>query len=131
MGVSIAALGTWIAGAAEGTAAVVGADAAVAGTSVVGTAAAGTAGVAGTAAATGAGAGLLGTVGTAAATAAASAGVQSLLSPKPPKVPGVTPMPDLNSPEAQLARQRSIAEQMARSGRAATMLSQPSGTLGG
>ena len=55
--------------------------------------------------------------------------VSALLAPKPPKAPGVTPMPD---PLAQdEARRRSIAEQMSRRGRASTIMTQPGGKLGG
>lgn len=66
----------------------------------------------------------------AAASAAASAGVTSMLSPKPPKIPGALPMPDALDQEN--ARKRAIAESMARRGRASTVLTAPAaGTLGG
>lgn len=57
--------------------------------------------------------------------------VSGAMAPKPPKIPGVTPMPD---PLAQQeARRRSITEQLARRGRASTIMTQPapSGKLGG
>lgn len=86
-------------------------------------------GVTGTTVAAGGG-GYLGAVGKAAAGAAASSAATQLLAPKPPKVPGATPMPDPQATEE--ARKRSIAEQMARRGRASTILTDPvSGTLGG
>lgn len=63
--------------------------------------------------------------------AAATAGVTSLLQPKIPGLPKPLPMPD---PEAQnAARQKNIAEMMARSGRVSTIMTAPggSGKLGG
>ena len=110
-------------------------DASVAGSGVLtgsevaaGGAVAGAGTAAGTAAASG---GLLGGLGDAAAKAAISAGITKLATPRPPGPTKPTPMPDMNSPEAQMARSRSIAEQMARRGRASTLLTQPSNTLGG
>lgn len=85
--------------------------------------------------AAGTGAAGLGAAGTAAlqagAGAAATAGVTSLLQPKIPGLPKPLPMPD---PEAQnAARQKNIAEMMARSGRVSTIMTAPggSGKLGG
>lgn len=65
------------------------------------------------------------------ASAAVTAGANALLAPKPPKVPGVTPMPDEMAMQEQ--RKRSIAEQMARRGRAASIMTEApaAGTLGG
>ena len=106
-------------------------DASVAGSGVLTgseVAAGGAVSGAGTAAASG---GLLGGLGDAAAKAAISAGITKLVTPRPPGPTKPTPMPDMNSPEAQMARSRSIAEQMARRGRASTLLTQPSNTLGG
>ncbi len=138
MGVSLAAVGTYFAGAGAATAATGGlegimaatvAESAVAGGAYgAGTAAAIEAGTIGGAAV--AGGGLLGAAATSAGTAAASAGVSSLLAPKPPKVPGAVAMPDPLAQEE--ARKRSIAEQMARRGRASTILTAPAsgGKLG-
>lgn len=97
---------------------------------------------AGTEAALGAGAGatlgggsssLLTQTGTAVGTAAAGQAVNALLAPRPPKAPGVTEtMPD---PLAQQrARQQAMAEQLARRGRASTVLTASTDTtqkLGG
>ena len=79
-------------------------------------------------------AGTIGTVAAAAAptigSAVATAGVTQLLAPKPPTVPGPIAQPDALAQEQ--ARQRAIAESMARRGRASTILTAPaSGTLGG
>jgi hypothetical protein len=164
MGVSLAAVGTWLGSAAgaAGTAAAVG-EAATVGAGIAGAGAlagatatggmfgggflgaataAETVGIgaglggygAGTYAAA-AGGGVAGGFGTelakTAGGAAATAGVQGMLAPKPPKVPGQTPMPDPLQQEE--ARKRSIAEQMARRGRASTVLTAPGGggKLGG
>lgn len=55
--------------------------------------------------------------------------LQSALQPKPPKAPAPLSMPDPLAQEE--ARRRALIEQMARRGRASTILSQPSGKLGG
>jgi hypothetical protein len=137
MGLSIGAIGTFLGSLGAESALVPVADAAfgdlaggisltaaetaAGGASAAGYAAAGAAG----------GSGLLGKAGETAAGAAASAGVTKLLAPKPPTIPGATPMPDLQAQDE--ARKRSIAEQMARRGRASTILTDAptSGTLGG
>ena len=130
MGVSITAIGAYFAEAGTASALAAGTEAGVA-TGGLGLASGGA--TAASIAAGGAeGGGLsLAAIGTSAASAAATAGVTSLLAPKPPKIPGATPMPD---EQAQMeARKRSIAEQMARRGRASTILTEPAsgGTLGG
>jgi hypothetical protein len=57
------------------------------------------------------------------------AGVNAALAPKMPGVKAPAAMPDQQSQDA--ARRRSVVEQMARRGRASTILSDPSGdTLG-
>ena len=87
-----------------------------------------------TGAATAAGGAGLGTaVATAAGSAAASGVVGKLLQGKPPGLSGPVEMPD---PEAQqAARQKSLADQLARRGRASTILTDSgagtSGKLGG
>lgn len=122
MGATITAVGQYFAGSAAA-----GATNAALIESAIGTAGYGASSATVAAGATGAGAGLLQSVGEAAAGAAAT----SLLTPKPdaPELPGVTPMPD---PLAQQeARRKAIAEQMTRSGRASTILTNGSGKLGG
>lgn len=124
MGATAAAVGEWLSGSA-----------ATAG-------AAETAGVMGATAASGAGAGfateaavgsgLAAQAATAGATALGTGVVTGLLAPKPPKAPGVLPMPDPLAQEQ--ARQKSFIDQMARRGRAATILTDTSATgdkLGG
>jgi len=96
----------------------------------VGTAATATA----TAAATGAGAaagGFLEKMGTSLATGAAGAVASSILSEKPkmPTLAAPTPMPDPLAQEQ--AKQRAVIEQMARRGRAASILTDTSGTAAG
>lgn len=75
--------------------------------------------------------GSLTAIGTSAATAAASAATTRLLSPKPPGPLPIAAMPDPLAEEQ--AKQQSIIEQLARRGRASTVLTQPAsgGTLGG
>lgn len=93
-------------------------------------AAAGGASAAGYGAGAAAGGGLAAAATKAAVGGVASAGASALLTPKPPKVPGALAMPDAQAQEE--ARKRSIAEQMARRGRASTVLTAPAaGTLGG
>lgn len=96
---------------------------------VTGTAATATA--AGTAAGIGAAtSGLLEKAGTSLVTGLGSAVATSLLAPKPrvPTLAPVTPMPD---PLAQQeAKQRSMIEQMARRGRASTVLTNPADSAG-
>ena len=76
-----------------------------------------------------AGAGLLTKAGEAAAGSAVTAGAQALLTPTPPKPGQPATMPD---PEAQAeARRKATIEQLARRGRAASILTEnPSGKLG-
>ena len=115
-----------------GAAALTAEDIAVAGTSVVGTGSAAggaTAGVAGTAVANTGGSTLLATLGKAAATTALTAGANSLLAPKAPGLPPVTPMPDPQAQEA--ARKQALIEQMSRRGRASTVLTDDAAKLGG
>lgn len=73
--------------------------------------------------AAGGGSGLLGQ----AETAAITSGISKLFNPTPerPSVPPVTPMPDPMALEE--AKKKSIIDQLARRGRASTILSQPSG----
>ena len=82
----------------------------------------------GVGAATGAAAGTAGlgtAVATAAGTALATGAVNKLLQGKPPGLPGPTEMPD---PEAQAAaRQKSLVDQIARRGRASTILTDGGG----
>lgn len=63
--------------------------------------------------------------------AVASAGANALLAPKPPKIGDPIAMPDAQAQE--LARRNALAEQVARRGRASTVLTQgpTSQTLGG
>ena len=132
MGATGAAVMEWFgsAAAADGAAAA-GADAAAAagGTAAAGggAVAAGGAATAGAAAAGGIGQTLL----TSAASAAAAAGVANLMAPTPPKTKAPMAMPDPLAQEQ--ARKNSLIEQMARRGRASTILtdSNDAGTLGG
>lgn len=124
-----------------GTAAVTEGALATDGTIVAGTAAEGSAGelavgtaaTAGGAGATQAGVGstLLASAGKAAAGAAASGLIQAATAPKRPDLPPPIAMPDPQAQEA--ARQKAIADQIARRGRASTILTDSggSGTLGG
>lgn len=126
------------AGAAElGTAAAIG-EGAIA-TGVIGGgagAAIGTdLGLLGATAATGAaaatGGSLLGTIGTQAAGALAGSVASSLLAPSPTKAPSVTPPVGMPDPLAQeQARKQSMIEQMARRGRASTILTDNAGSGG-
>lgn len=110
-----------------GTAAAGGAVAAGAGTAA---AAGAGAAAAGTAAGAAVGGSALGAIGTAAATAAVTAGVGALLMPDAPKTKDMPGMPDAKAQEE--AKKRSIAEQMARRGRASTIMTEPaSNKLGG
>ena len=78
----------------------------------------------------GGGGGLLGSVGEQLATAAGTAAVTQAMAPKRPDLPKPLAMPD---PEATAeAKRRALTEQMARRGRASTILTQASGDkLGG
>jgi hypothetical protein len=131
MGATLAAVGTYF-GSAGGAAMTAAAASDIGGGAIA--AGVGTAGLSGAAGLTAAGAaagtaGLMQAAGTSAATALATGLVTKALAPKPPQVPGVTPMPDLQA--QQQAQSQSIAEQMARRGRASTILTAPSnGTLG-
>ena len=58
-----------------------------------------------------------------AATAAAGAGIASLMAPKTPGVKPPVSMPDQQNQD--VARRRALVEQMARQGRASTVLSDP------
>lgn len=124
-----------VAGGAAGGAAVgagAGTMAAAAASDAGGGAAVGAAGAgAGTAAA--AGGTLGGSLGTSLATAAGGQVVGSLLAPKAPKAPGVKNPLTMPDPQAQdAATRRSLVEQLARRGRASTILTDTgSGKLGG
>ena len=100
---------------------------------VAGGTAAGYTGSAGaTWAATGGAAGLnaVGALAKIAAPGLVTGGVQAALAPKRPDLPKPLPMPDPVAQEEE--RKRSIIEQLARRGRASTVLSDPGpGTLGG
>lgn len=135
MGASAAVVADWFAsaGAAEATTEV-GIEAAAAdtaGTAITATAAE-SATASGVAAGTGAAAG-----GSALTSAAVAAGtnavVSSLLTPKQrTQQPGVAPVIGMPDPLAQQeAQRRKIAEQLGRRGRASTILTSPSDTLGG
>jgi hypothetical protein len=93
--------------------------------------AAGAAGGAAGAAGGAAGGSALGAIGTAAATGIAGAVAADALAPDPdaPKVQKQLGAPDPQAQEA--ARKRSLAEQLTRRGRASTVLTGGSGTLGG
>jgi hypothetical protein len=132
---SVAAVGSYFAaegGAAAGAAAAGGTAqaAGVMGATAASGAGAGYAGAAAAAGTAGAGGGLLGTLGTEAASAAVSGVASSLLAPKRPDLPKPTAMPDPLAVEE--ARKRSLIEQMARRGRASTILTDSAGDkLGG
>ena len=86
----------------------------------------------GAGAATATGASIAGTVATAAATSLITQGIASALAKKPadvkaPTLTAPTPAPDPNSPAAKRA---SIVSQLERQGRASTILTNTSDTLG-
>lgn len=126
---SVAAVGAYF-GAGAGTAATAAATETAVG-SVAAEAATAGAVEAGTAATVGGG--LLSqlgkTAGQAAVTAGASGVVSSLLAPKRPDLPKPTAMPDPLAQEE--ARKRSIIEQMARRGRASTIMTDAAPDSGG
>jgi hypothetical protein len=132
MGATLAAVGTYFASDASATMAAAAASDIGGGAVAAGAGSASLSAAASMSAYTALGSGtLLAPIAQTALNAGITGGIDAALKPKPPQVPGVTPMPDLNSPEALQARQTSIAEQMARRGRASTILTQPSGgTLG-
>lgn len=68
------------------------------------------------------------TIGTAVATSVAGALVSSLLAPDAPKTPKAVPLPTSATEDA--ARRQSIMEQQKRQGRASTILTDTSDTLG-
>ncbi len=122
VGAGVAAEGAASAGAAGVAAEAGGAVAAGAGATG--------AGVAGGAAAAGASSGLWSTIGNAALQAGVGYAASSLLAPGRPKIVGATPMADPAGQEE--ARRRSVTEQLARRGRASTIMTQPpGGKLGG
>lgn len=131
------AIGSYFTGATAATEGALAADGTiVAGTAAegaAGEAAVGTAAAAGGATATEAGVGstLLAGAGKAAAGAAVSGLIQAATAPKRPDLPPPIAMPDPQAQEA--ARQKAIADQIARRGRASTILTDSSGagTLGG
>ena len=106
-----------------------GAEAAGAGAAAAG---AGGGAAAGGAAAGAAAGGGLGTLGTALATGVAGAVVGDMLAPDMPASPEQRKLGAAPDPAAQeAARKRSLAEQLTRRGRASTVLTSASGSLGG
>lgn len=131
---TIGAVGTFFAtagGASAGASAGLAVGTGAASATFAGIDAATVAGAAAAGVAAGGASGVLGSVGTGAATAAAGAATTRLLSPKPPGPAPLTQMPDPLAEEQ--AKQQSIVEQLARRGRASTILTQPpsGGSLGG